>query len=103
MIDIDNIRKFIEGVFFSMANFDFSSFIPSTVKEWVLVVIVVILVLTILLFNKGLNKLREIVNSYVQELREYNKFLEFNNLEDDFKEFKKRLALSSVFKGESDV
>ena len=103
MIDIENIKEFFKGVFNFMANFDFSSFIPSTVKEWVLVAIVVILVLTLLLFNKGLNKLREIVNSYVQELREYNKFLEFNNLEDDFNEFKKRLALSSVFKGESDV
>lgn len=81
---------------------DLMKFVPTTTKEIVFTIIIVLLLVVLLLYNKALMKCRDINLTYVDEQREYEKYLLVSGLDEDYQQFKKDMAIKKVF-GDNDV
>lgn len=57
---------------------DFSQFIPHSSYEWVLFVLVVVLLITLLLYNKAILKCKDLISNYSTENRAFKKLLDDN-------------------------
>lgn len=63
---------------------DFSQFIPHSSYEWVLFVLVVVLLITLLLYNKAILKCKDLISNYSTENRTFKKLLEDNGIDYQF-------------------
>lgn len=52
-----------------------SQFIPKSITEWTYIILIVVLVVTLILFYKGVMKCKSIIESYNNEIRDYKRCL----------------------------
>lgn len=53
----------------------FNQFLPKSTTEWTYIILIVVLVITLIAFYKGIMKCKSIIESYNSEIRDYKKNL----------------------------
>lgn len=52
-----------------------NQFLPKSTTEWTYIILIVVLVITLIVFYKGIMKCKTIIESYNSEIRDYKKNL----------------------------
>jgi len=66
---------------------NFTNFIPNSIREWIMVILIALLLCTIFAFYRAIMKCKDIISGYITDLRNYQKFVEFKQLNDEYESF----------------
>lgn len=55
-----------------------ANFIPKSTNEWTYLILLVVLLITLIIFYKGVMKCKHIIEGYNDELRNYKKYYDYS-------------------------
>lgn len=56
-----------------------NQFLPKSITEWTYLILIVVLLITLILFYKGIMKCKSIIEGYNEEIRIYKRNSQFSN------------------------